>query len=166
MPSFEVHPNPSPSPSPDPSPNPHQVMPSFDVQPLPFYPFFLATQGLEYQTMPWFQLIRRAELAEAREEWCRTLGMSQAEYDASGAPDQRIARRRHLVNAAAPQLTELFLAVRQGHVPDGSLGGGGGGGGGGGDADAWRRAAQRCAECEASRWAAASASLLLIDSPV
>ena len=116
--------------------------------------------------MPWFQLIRRAELAEAREEWCRTLGMSQAEYDASGAPDQRIARRRHLVNAAAPQLTELFLAVRQGHVPDGSLGGGGGGGGGGGDADAWRRAAQRCAEREASRWAAASASLLLIDSPV
>ena len=83
----------------------------------------------------------------------------QAEYDASGAPDQRIARRRHLVNAAAPQLTELFLEVRQGHVPGGSLGGGGGG-----DADAWRRAAQRCAESEASRWAAAS--LLLTDSPV
>ena len=50
------------------------------------------------------------------------------EYDASGAPDQRLARRRHLVNAAAPQLTELFLEVR-----DGSLGGGGG------DAAAWRR---------------------------
>ena len=84
--------------------------------------------------------------------------MSQEEYDASGAPDQRIARRRHLVNAAAPQLTELFLEVRQGHVP-------GGGGSGGGDADvaaAWRRAAQRCAECEAARWAAAS--LLLTDS--
>ena len=89
--------------------------------------------------------------------------MSQEEYDASGAPDQRIARRRHLVNAAAPQLTELFLEVRQGHVPDG----GGGGGGGSGDADvaaAWRRAAQRCADCEATRWAAAS--LLLTDSPV
>ena len=89
--------------------------------------------------------------------------MSQEEYDASGAPDQRIARRRHLVNAAAPQLTELFLEVRQGHVP-----GGGGGGGGGGDADvaaAWRRAAQRCAECEAARWAAASL-LLTTDSPV
>ena len=60
------------------------------------------------------------------------------EYDASGAPDQRLARRRHLVNAAAPQLTELFLEVR-----DGSLGGGGG------DAAAWRRAAVRCAESEA-----------------
>lgn len=136
-------------------------MPSFEVQPLPFYPFFLSTQGLEYQTMPWFsiQLIRRAELAGAREEWCRTLGMSEAEYDASGAPDQRVARRRHLVNAAAPQLTELFLEVRKGQLPDGSLGGGGG------DAPAWRRAAQRCAECEASRWAASETSRQAAVSP-
>ena len=109
VPSFEVHPKPSPS------PNPHQVMPSFDVQPLPFYPFFLATQGLEYQTMPWFsiQLIRRAELAEAREEWCRTLGMSQEGQHGQSAPlGSAPARLLRLLRARLAALGSLALPGR------------------------------------------------------
>ena len=121
-----------------------KIMPSAEVQPIAFYPFFLSPNGLEYQTMPWFsvQLIRRSELAAARGEWCRMLGMTQDEYDASGEPHKRIAHRRHLVNLAAPKLTELFLEVRQGEVPCEESA----------DAPAWRRAAKRCAEREALRW--------------
>lgn len=88
--------------------DPHQV------QPIPFYPFYLAAAGVEYQTMPWFsiQLIRRAELAAARTEWCAMIGVSTEEYD-EGEKDSRVARRRHAVNAAAPELTELFLEARE-----------------------------------------------------
>ena len=85
------------------------------VQPIPFYPFYLSAAGVEYQTMPWFsvQLIRRDELADARDEWCGMIGVSTEEYDEgendSGRVLSRVARRRHAVNAAASELTELFL---------------------------------------------------------
>jgi len=119
------------------------IMPSDEVQPLAFYPFCLPPGGIDYQTMPWFsvQLIRRSELAAARDEWCRMLGMTQDEYDAFGAPNKRVARRRHLVNVAAPELFELFLDVRCGTVPCEEVA----------DAAAWRRAARRCAERERAR---------------
>jgi len=123
-----------------------KLMPSDEVQPMVFYPFFLSANGLQFQTMPWFsiQLIRRSELAAARDEWTGMLGMTQREYDAPGAPDKRIAKRRHLVNIAAPKLTDLFLEARQGDVPCADSA----------DASAWRRAAKRCAEREALRWGA------------
>ena len=69
------------------------------MQPIPFYPFYLSAAGVEYQT---------AELAAARDEWCSMIGVSTEEYD-EGEKDGRVARRRHAVNAAAPELTELFL---------------------------------------------------------
>jgi hypothetical protein len=131
-----------------------KVMPSDDVQPIPFPSFFLSRSGrVEYQTMPWFsiQLIRRAELAAARGEWCEMLGMTQAEYDEAGR-NPRVAKRRHAVNAAAPALTELFLEVRRGDLPRS-----GAEKQPAADAGAWRQAAQRCAEREALRWSASGA---------
>lgn len=124
-----------------------KIMPSDEVQPLPFYPFFLSRNGIEFQTMPWFsvQLIRRSELAAARGVWCRKLGMTEEEYDESGQ-NPRVARRRHLVNAAAPELTELFLDVRRGDLPDSSAE----------LTKKWRQTAERCAEREELRWASAN----------
>ena len=66
----------------------------YQVQPIPFYPFYLSAAGVEYQTMPWFsvQLIRRTELAAARDEWCAMIGVSAEEYDkGEGEKDSRVA---------------------------------------------------------------------------